>query len=55
MDAIIGHSQEACLIWGCIAFVLIVAFGNTVSNKLKVLNKKHHIITWDDEDNNYYE
>ena len=45
----------AWLIMGSIAFVFLVAFGGSVCRRLKKLNRKYHLIVWDDHsiDSNY--
>lgn len=49
MTTAILLSDEALPIYGCLFFVAFVAFGDTVCKKLSSLNKKHHIISWDND------
>lgn len=44
-----ANPQGAFLIWGCIALVILMAFGSTVYHKLCTLNHKHHVIEWDND------
>lgn len=46
---------KVLIFWSCLALVVVVAFGWTVFSKLRVLNNRHHIITWDDENVYVYE
>ncbi|EJX11117.1 secreted protein [gut metagenome] len=43
------NPQGALLIWGCILLVILMAFGSTAYHKLCTLNKKHHVIEWDND------
>lgn len=47
--AIQPNPQGALLICGCILLVILMAFGSTVYHKLCILNKKHHVIEWDND------
>ena len=40
---------KVIIFWSCIALVLIAAFGWTAFSKIRALNSKYHIITYDND------
>ena len=47
LQSTIQNLQGALLIWGCLLFVVVLAFGSVVCHKLSTLNHKYHVIEWD--------
>lgn len=47
MTSAVLHIHDAWIILGCVIFVMLVAFGNTVCRVFIEMNRKYHIIAWD--------